>query len=139
MRAFLRFLVIGVTAALMALLAAGCGSDDDAALPGVALPGDFPTGEVGLLDGTVLSASGDAAQGWSVTIQGRSNEGNALDRAVETLLDDGFEESSRATEDGERVVILSKDTDGALYWVSVGTISGAAGGPNSVFYQVSRD
>ena len=120
-------------------LVAGCSSDSDDGPGGVSLPKGFPRSEVPLLtDGTVLNVSGDTDDGWSVTLQGPGAEGNALDAAVKKLKDAGYTESQRTTDAGRRVVLLSKKADGHVFWVQVGTIAGAAGGPNALFYQITR-
>ena len=116
---------------------AGCGGSEEETKPGVALPADFPHDDIPLIDGTVLAASGDRGEGWAITVQGPSNEGNALDAAVTKLTGAGFAEDQRTTQGGQRVVILSKKVDQTTYWTQVGSTSGAAGGPNSVFYQVN--
>ncbi|MBD1319848.1 hypothetical protein [Gordonia hankookensis] len=122
-----------------ALLMTGCGSDGDDAPDGAALPKDFPTGQVPLVDGTVLTADGTRADGWSVTVQGGRDSGNVLENAVTSLTDAGFTESQRSSDGGQKVVILSAEKAGATYWVQVGTAAGAAGGGASVFYQISVD
>lgn len=125
-------------------LVAGCSSDSDDGPGGVSLPKGFPRSEVPLLtDGTVLNVSGDEDDGWSVTLQGPGAEGNALDAAVKKLKDAGYTESQRTTDAGRRVVLLSKNADkdksrGHMFWVQVGTIAGAAGGPNALFYQITK-
>lgn len=129
--------------ALLVVLLSGCGSTDPDGLSGdVALPADFPTKAVPLLDGRLIQATGTRADGWSLTIQGEYNQtgqqANVLDAAVEKLTKDGYAESSRTDESGTRTVILSKKHDGKTYWVTVGSSPRAAGGPNSVFYQVNE-
>ncbi|WP_124708750.1 hypothetical protein [Gordonia insulae] len=125
-----------VMVAGVALLAA-CGGGEDDATTGTQLPEDFPTQQVPLVEGTVLTADGSRADGWSVTVQGSPDVGNVLDAAVTTLTDAGFTESQRSSDGGQRVVVLSADKGGTTYWVQVGTTAGAAGGGSSVFYQVS--
>lgn len=122
----------------MMLLVGACGDDSSKGdgLDTVALPSDFPGDAVPLLDGRVLTASGTRADGWSVTVQGRSDVGNALDVSVKKLTDVGYTESSRTSEGGGRVAMLSKKDGNTTYWVQVGVTPRAAGGPNSVFYQV---
>ena len=127
-------LVAGI--ALIALLAACSGVEEDRP-PGAALPQDFPVAQVPLVEGTVLTADGTRADGWAGTVQGAAGAGNILDAAVSTLTDAGFTESQRTTEGGQRVVVLSATKDATDYWVQVGSTPGAAGGPGSVFYQVS--
>ncbi|NMO04176.1 hypothetical protein HH308_23445 [Gordonia sp. TBRC 11910] len=125
------------------LFVSGCGGGDSSSkgdgLDVVALPSDFPTSDVPLLDGRVLTANGTKADGWSITVQGKSDVGNALDAAVRKLTDAGFTESSRTTEGGQRVVMLSHKDGSTTYWVQVGATPQAAGGPNSVFYQVDSE
>ncbi|WP_419217225.1 hypothetical protein [Gordonia sp. CPCC 205333] len=124
------------------LLFSGCGGDDTTSSDGldvVALPGDFPADQVPLLDGRVLTANGTRADGWSITVQGKSDVGNALDAAVKKLTESGFTESSRTAEGGQRVVMLSRKDAGTTYWAQVGATPQAAGGPNSVFYQVNAE
>lgn len=124
------------------VLVSGCGGDDTRSTDGldsVALPSDFPTGQVPLLDGRVLTANGTRADGWSVTVQGRPDVGNALDAAVKKLTSAGYAESSRTTEGGQRVVMLSRKDGATTYWVQVGATPQAAGGPNSVFFQVDAE
>ncbi|MCP2175336.1 hypothetical protein LX13_001143 [Williamsia maris] len=133
-------------AAVLAVLAlfvlAGCGSDDSSpAEPsgpsGVALPDDFPTDQIPLIGGAVLSAGGSADEGWNLTVQGPADTTAALDSAVKTLTDGGFREVQRTTDGGNQVVVVTATKVGKTYTVEVGSVSGAAGGPNSVFYQVS--
>ncbi|GAC70058.1 hypothetical protein [Gordonia soli] len=122
---------------VMAALLAGCGGGDREAPPGAALPGDYPLASVPLLTGTVLTANGSRADGWSVTVQGNREVGDPLDAAVRTLTDAGFTESQRTSDAGQTVVILSGGPKNQTYWVQVGTTPRAAGGPMSVFYQVN--
>ncbi|MCH5644068.1 MULTISPECIES: hypothetical protein [unclassified Gordonia (in: high G+C Gram-positive bacteria)] len=129
-------LAIAAMATAIGVLGA-CGTAEESAPDGVALPGDFPKDQVPLLDGTVLSASGTQEQGWTVTIQGPANGGNQLDVAVKKLTDDGYVESSRNSVGGQMVVILSADKDGTKYVVTVGTSPQAAAGASSVIYQVT--
>ncbi len=133
-------------AAALAVLAlfvlAGCGSDDSSpAQPsgpsGVALPDDFPTDQVPLISGAVLSAGGSADEGWNLTVQGPADTTAALDSAVKTLTGGGFKEVQKTTDGGNQVVVLTASKVGKTYTVEVGSVAGAAGGPNSVFYQVS--
>ncbi len=132
-----------VLAVLALFVLAGCGSDDDSAPAptggpsGVALPKDFPTDSVPLIGGAVLSAGGSADEGWNVTVQGPANATAALDSAVKTLVDGGFKEVQRTTDGGNQVVVATAAKAGKTYTVEVGSVAGAAGGPNSVFYQVS--
>ncbi|GAB17582.1 hypothetical protein GOEFS_036_00210 [Gordonia effusa NBRC 100432] len=136
-----------LTACLLAalsclLLLSGCGGDDTKSSDGldvVALPSDFPADQIPLLDGRVLTANGTRADGWSITVQGKSDVGNALDAAVKKLTESGFTESSRTTEGGQHVVMLSRKDGDTTYWAQVGATPQAAGGPNSVFYQVNAE
>ncbi|MFW0783183.1 hypothetical protein AAFP35_01560 [Gordonia sp. CPCC 206044] len=122
---------------VMTVLVAACGTAQDDPPRGADLPKDFPVEQVPIVDGTVLSADGNRADGWSVTVQGAREDGNVLDAAVKTLTDDGYTESQRSGDGGQQVVILSAAKGGTTYWVQVGTAAGAAGGGASVFYQVS--
>ncbi|GAA1457631.1 hypothetical protein GCM10009619_11680 [Williamsia maris] len=129
-------------AVLALFVLAGCGSDDSSpAEPsgpsGVALPDDFPTDQIPLIGGAVLSAGGSADEGWNLTVQGPADTTAALDSAVKTLTDGGFREVQRTTDGGNQVVVVTATKVGKTYTVEVGSVSGAAGGPNSVFYQVS--
>lgn len=118
-------------------LATACGSDENQAPPGAALPKDFPTEQVPLVTGTVLSADGTRTDGWSVTMQAGPDQGNAVDAAVSTLTKNGYTESQRTETGAQKTVLLSGDKDGTTYWVQVGSTPGAAGGGSSVFYQVT--
>ncbi|WP_161926105.1 hypothetical protein [Gordonia crocea] len=130
-------LFVAVIAALTGFLGA-CGDSGQAGLTGdVSLPSDFPTGEVPLLDGRLIQATGTKPDGWSLTIQGTATGTNVLDAAVEKLTKSGFTESSRTEAGGTRTVILSSKKGRDTYWVTVGSSPRAAGGPNSVFYQVT--
>lgn len=133
-----------VVAAMIAavLLVSGCGSDDAAppqtSATGVALPADFPTAEVPLIAGaTVLSAGGSADEGFNVTVQGPANTTAALDTAVKALTSNGFREVQRTIDGGNKVVVVTASKAGKNYTVEVGSVAGAAGGANSVFYQIS--
>ncbi|GAB08452.1 hypothetical protein GOARA_012_00020 [Gordonia araii NBRC 100433] len=120
-------------------LVGACGSSESGPTGDVALPADFPAKDVPLLDGRLIQASGSRADGWSLTVQGQLGGPNVLDAAVETLTEAGFTESSRTEEGGTRTVILSAKKGDETYWVTVGSSPRAAGGPNSVFYQVNVD
>lgn len=134
-----RLLVLIVSFLIVGGSMAGCSSDGEDGPGGMSLPQDFPRSQVPLLtDGTVLTVSGDENDGWSITLQGPGAEGNALDAAVTKLTDAGFTESQRTTDAGRRVVLLSKTSGSDSFWVQVGTIAGAAGGPNALFYQVTK-
>ncbi|MYR07093.1 hypothetical protein GTV32_12590 [Gordonia sp. SID5947] len=139
MMRFYRLSTLLAVVVAAAVLLSGCGSDEDAAPAGAALPKDFPAAQVPLVEGTVLTADGTRADGWSVTVQGGRDSGNVLENAVTTLTDAGFAESQRSADGGQKVVILSAKKGSATYWVQVGTTAGAAGGGSSVFYQVSVD
>lgn len=132
-------LLCALMSSLLVLTACGADTSTNDGMDTVALPADFPRDAVPLLDGTVLAATGTAKDGWSITVQGKPDAGNALDAAVAKLTDAGFTESSRTNEGGQRAVMASKKTDGTTYWVSVGSSRQAAGGPNSVFYQVNAE
>ncbi|GAA2056247.1 hypothetical protein GCM10009722_13510 [Williamsia deligens] len=133
--------VIAVLAVCGLLGACGSGSDSPAG-PGspsaLALPSDFPKDDVPVLDGPLLSAGGTADEGWNLTVQGPATATTALDDAVGDLTKAGYKEVQRTTEGGNKVVVLSATKSGTLYTVEVGSVAGAAGGGNSVFYQVSR-
>ncbi|MDL9946695.1 hypothetical protein QSJ19_14065 [Gordonia sp. ABSL11-1] len=137
MNRFVRLSTLCVAVLAGIALLAGCGGGDEDRQDGAALPKDFPAAQVPLVEGAVLSADGTRADGWSATVQGSREAGNVLDAAVTTLTDAGFTESSRSSDGGQRVVILSAKKGGTTYWVQVGTAAGAAGGGQSVFYQVS--
>ncbi|ALG83566.1 hypothetical protein [Gordonia phthalatica] len=129
-----------LTAVLIILCAgvvlAACGSDDEPASDGVALPGDFPS-QVQLVDGAVLTASGSSPK-WQVTVQARASDGDPLTAAVTKLTDAGFEESSRVDEAAAKSVLLSKDQDGGKQlWVNVGLSADASASRSTVIYQVS--
>ncbi|MDL9936988.1 hypothetical protein QSJ18_09570 [Gordonia sp. ABSL1-1] len=115
----------------------GCGTAEESAPPGAPLPADFPTSEVPLIDGTVLSATGDADHGWIVTMQGPANGGNQLDAAVTKLTDDGYEVNSRDDAGAERTATLTARKGDTTFTVVVGVSPQAAGGTASVIYQVS--
>ncbi len=121
---------------------AGCGSDDSTPArqsgpSGVALPTDFPAEQIPLIGGAVLSAGGSAQEGWNLTVQGPADVTAALDTAVRSLTSGGFKEVQRSTDGGNQVVVVTGRKAGKTYTVEVGSVAGAAGGPNSVFYQVS--
>ena len=127
-------------AATIALLLAGCSGNSDTTRDG--LPKDFPSAQVPLADGAVISAEGKAGDGgkgkqWAITIQAPANAGNPLDGAVTKLTDAGYTESGRQSTEGQTVVTLSANKGGTTYWVTVGTTPVAATGGTSVFYQVS--
>lgn len=137
----LRRAVLGILAVLalaMTLVVGGCDSSESPGPTGdVAMPADFPKKDLPLLDGRLIQATGNAADGWSLTIQGQAGGPNVLDSAVQTLTKAGYTESSRTEEGGTRTVILSAKKGDRTYWVTVGSSPRAAGGPNSVFYQVN--
>ena len=130
-----------VCAILVILLIGGgaltaCGNDESDP-SGTSLPADFPSDDVPLVDGTVLSASGEG-DSWRVTIQGSAADGNPLANATKLLEDDGFEESSRAGDTANQTVLLSKSVDSGTLWVRVGVSADAAGGGSTAFYEVTR-
>ncbi len=138
MRRFVRLCGVLCVALVSALLIAGCSDGGQTSAPtGAALPSDFPSSQVPLVDGTVLTADGNAKDGWGVTVQGTQNGGNVLDAAVKKLTDAGFAESQRTDTGGQAVAVLSGDKDGKTYWVQVGRTTGAAAGGASVFYVVT--
>ncbi|GAB2640699.1 hypothetical protein GCM10027169_05900 [Gordonia jinhuaensis] len=140
----------GVAAAAMVVIGAGalagCGGGGDkssaasssAQIAGAPIPADFPREDVPLLDGLVQSAGGDAADGWNFTIQGDAGSGNALANSEKKLEAAGYTRNSSATQGGAKVDTYTRKRDGVTYYVSVGATPNAAGGPNSVFYQVSK-
>ena len=136
MSRLVRFTVVLLTCAL-ALVIGGCSAEKDSGLKGVALPSDFPTDQVPLIDGTVLSASGAAGKGWSVTVQAPASDPNVLDSAVKKLTDAGYTESQRTSQNGQSVVVLTADKSGTTYWVSAGVTPAAASGGSSVFYTIT--
>ncbi|SIR93705.1 hypothetical protein [Williamsia sterculiae] len=134
--------VVGVLVAMLAVvLVAGCGAGSDKPGPssgsGVTIPADLPTGDIPLIDGTVLAAGGSKANGWNLTIQARSGSKDALDAAVGTLTAAGYTESSRSGTSGARVVLLDGTKKGTHYFVQVGAAPTATGGANSVYYEIS--
>ncbi|MFT4088156.1 MAG: hypothetical protein QM658_13600 [Gordonia sp. (in: high G+C Gram-positive bacteria)] len=123
-------------AALSVLVGCGGGDDDAPKRQGVALPADFPTDQVPMIDGAVMAADKKAGV-WTVTIQARADQGNALDSAVVKLTDAGYTESSRTDNPGERAVMLSKEVDGKTYWVNVGISATSPAGAGAVIYIVT--
>ncbi|WP_045821678.1 hypothetical protein [Williamsia herbipolensis] len=126
-----------------AVLLAGCGSGsssqaDSSTAGALQLPADFPRADVPLIEGALLSAGGSAGEGWNLTVQGSSTITAALDAGVKKLTDAGYREVQRSTDGGNQVVVLTSTRSSTTYTVEVGSVAGAAGGPNSVFYQVSR-
>lgn len=137
MTRFVRLIAL-VGAAVLTLAILGACSDDQPSKPaGAALPADFPTSQVPLVDGTVLTAEGNAKDGWGVTVQATQRGGNVLDDAVKKLIDAGYTESQRTNAGGSSVVVLSSGGGGQTYWVQVGRTTGAAAGGASVFYMVT--
>ncbi|GEE01361.1 hypothetical protein nbrc107696_18070 [Gordonia spumicola] len=135
--------VLRVCAALLVLVLGGvaltaCGDDDKGSdRPGVALPSDFPSDDVPLVDGALLSASGRDGV-WRLTVQGSAADGNALVNATKKLTDEGFTESDRTGDASNQTVTLSKSVDGGTLWVSVGVSADASAGPSTLFYQVTK-
>ncbi|MGV9709278.1 hypothetical protein ACWDTI_01250 [Gordonia sp. NPDC003424] len=127
--------LVGVLAILGFLT--GCGGDETPAPPGATLPKDFPTEQVPLVSGVVLTADGTRADGWSITVQASGEAGNGVDAAVRTLTKNGYTESQRTETGAQKTILLSADKNGTTYWVQVGSTPGAAGGGSSVFYQVT--
>ncbi len=132
-----RLLVLFAAIALAGWVLTGCGDEEQAGPDGVPLPSDFPVSQVPLIDGHVLSASGNRSDGWEVTVQGPANAGNQLDAATKKLTEAGFTESHRSSEGGQSVAVLSGTKEGTTYWVQVGASPQAAGGGSSVFYLVN--
>ncbi|MGU3292983.1 hypothetical protein [Williamsia sp. M5A3_1d] len=123
---------------------AGCGSGsssqaESSTTGALQLPADFPRSDVPLIDGALLSAGGSADEGWNLTVQGSSTIAAALDAGVKKLTDAGYREVQRTTDGGNQVVVLTSTRSSTTYTVEVGSVAGAAGGPNSVFYQVSKN
>lgn len=133
----LRAALVAAVVTVLAAALVGCSSDVSQAPDGVALPGDFPTEQVPLIDGTVVSATGTRKDGWSLTVQGPSNGGNQLDAAVKKLTDAGYQESQRTSDGGQSVVVLSAEKDSTTYWVQAGVTPQAAAGGAAVFYLVN--
>ncbi len=135
-------LIAAVAVALCGLLGAcgsGSGSPSGSTGPSaLSLPSDFPKADVPVLDGPLLSAGGTADEGWNLTVQGPANATTALDDAVADLMKAGYAEQQRTTDGGNKVVVLTATKSGTRYTVEVGAVAGAAGGGNSVFYQVTR-
>ncbi|NDK92326.1 hypothetical protein GYA93_22600 [Gordonia desulfuricans] len=131
-----RFVRLGalLTALVVTVLLAGCSSGGDDRRAG--LPADFPAEQVPLVDGQIIASAGSGDQ-WTLTVQAPANAGNPLDGAVRKLTDDGYQENGRDTAGGQTVVRLSSTKDQRTYWVTVGVSPVAAGGPTSLFYQVS--
>lgn len=135
-------LIAALAVALCGLLGAcgsGSGSPSESAGPSaLSLPSDFPKSDVPVLDGPLLSAGGTADEGWNLTVQGPANATTALDDAVADLTKAGYAEQQRTTDGGNKVVVLTATKSGTRYTVEVGAVAGAAGGGNSVFYQVTK-
>ncbi|MFT4127900.1 MAG: hypothetical protein QM662_16945 [Gordonia sp. (in: high G+C Gram-positive bacteria)] len=127
----LRLVICGVA---VVLACAACADADPPTRAG--LPENFPAAQVPLIDGTVLRADGDSQQ-WIVTVQAGAGSGNPLDAAVRALTAAGYAETGRTRTDGQRTVTLWATKDATRYVVTVGVTTGAAGGGQSVFYQVS--
>lgn len=123
-----------VVATVLMLFAAGCSDDAPAQREG--LPKDFPSSQVPLIDGHVISGDGTTDE-WNVVVQAPANAGNPIDKAVRALTDAGYQEDGRDSVGGQTVVRLSASKDGKTYWVTVGITSQAAAGGTSVFYHIS--
>jgi hypothetical protein len=124
---------------LLGACGSGSGSPSESTGPSaLSLPSDFPRSDVPVLDGPLLSAGGTADEGWNLTVQGPANATTALDDAVRDLTRAGYAEQQRTTDGGNKVVVLTATKSGTRYTVEVGAVAGAAGGGNSVFYQVTR-
>ncbi|WP_132992351.1 hypothetical protein [Gordonia zhaorongruii] len=137
MNALLRVCAALLIAVVGAFALTACGGEEEPDRPGVDLPAGFPTDDVPLIDGAVMAGSGDD-KGWRVTIQASAADGNALENAVKKLVDSGFEESSRAGDNAQRTVLLTKNSDPSTYWVNIGISADAAAGGSSIFYNVTR-
>ncbi|MFC0314355.1 hypothetical protein ACFQNE_12775 [Gordonia phosphorivorans] len=136
MRPLQRVLVAIVTAVLTLLAVTGCGGDDAPSTEGAALPKDFPTAQVPLVDGTVLTADGETSE-WQVTVQVRADAGDPFTTAVDELVEAGYAESSRTETDREKSVLLSKEVDGKTYWVTVGLSAASSTAASTVMYSVT--
>ncbi|MCF8609498.1 hypothetical protein L5G28_04895 [Gordonia sp. HY285] len=136
MKSFFRVCAILVIVLLGGVALGACG-DDDSAESGQSLPADFPSDDVPMVEGNVLSATGEG-DSWRVTIQGNAADGNPLANATKLLEDDGYEESSRAGDAANQTVLLFKAVDGRTLWVRVGVSADAAGGGSTAFYEVMR-
>ncbi|EGD55001.1 hypothetical protein [Gordonia neofelifaecis] len=136
MKDFRRLLAAALIMVCASTFLMACGSDDEPTRPGVALPSDFPESDVPLVDGAVLTASGESPK-WQVTVQAKASDGNALTNAVTELTDAGFEESSRVDDPQSKSVLLSKDVDGKQIWVNVGSSPTASAGASTLIYQVT--
>lgn len=137
MKALFRVCIVLTIALLGGVVLAACGGDDAPDRPGESLPAGFPVDDVPLVDGAVLSPSGDD-QSWRFSIQANAAEGNPLTAATKKLEDAGYEESSRAGDPANQTVTLWKDVGDDTLWVSVGVSADASGGGSSLFYQVER-
>ncbi|MFM9377046.1 hypothetical protein [Gordonia sp. VNK21] len=136
---FSRRSLLALLTALLAIVAlAGCSDEAESSRPGAALPKDFPTAQVPMIDGAVLDASGGDSS-WQVMIQAQASDGNAFTNAVSTLTDAGYTESSRTDNDRERSVLLSKRDGEHTYWVNVGISATSSGTANSILYAVTRE
>ncbi|MFT3716713.1 MAG: hypothetical protein QM774_12445 [Gordonia sp. (in: high G+C Gram-positive bacteria)] len=122
--------------ALVLAGAVACAGDKDAGRGGVPLPKDFPSQQVPLIDGAVLSADGSSPT-WSVTVQAQGADGNAYQNAVKALTDAGYTESSRTENPQEHSVLLYKEDDRKTYWVNVGVSATAAAATTSIIYSVN--
>ncbi|WOC12691.1 hypothetical protein [Gordonia sp. MP11Mi] len=136
MKSLFRICAILVIVLLGGVALSACG-DDSSDGSGQSLPADFPSDDVPLVEGNILSASGEG-DSWRVTIQGNAADGNPLANATKLLEDDGYEESSRAGDAANQTVLLSKSVDGGTLWVRVGVSADAAGGGATAFYEVMR-
>ncbi|MEP9391807.1 hypothetical protein ABLE92_13135 [Gordonia sp. VNQ95] len=133
LNAVVRVLAAMLVISVATVLIAACGGDAPTR-PG--LPADFPTAQVPLVDGQVLTADGSKDH-WTVTVQAPANQGNPIEGAVTKLTDAGFTEEGRESDSGQTVVRMSGTKDGTTYWVTLGITPAAAAGATSVFYQVS--
>ncbi|MGC4933359.1 hypothetical protein ACLQ3C_06720 [Gordonia sp. DT30] len=123
-----------IVATVLTLLLSGCSDDAPARRAGV--PADFPSEQVPMIDGQVISGDGSKDE-WNVVVQAPANAGNPIDKAVRALTDVGYTEEGRTTEGGQAVVRLSASKDGKTYFVTLGITPQAAAGVTSVFYHVS--
>ncbi|MCK0438747.1 hypothetical protein MUG78_04515 [Gordonia alkaliphila] len=128
------FAILAVVVALVAVT--GCGGDDAPATEGAALPKDFPTAQVPLVQGAILTADGTSPE-WQVTVQAYADVGDPFTAAVDTLTEAGYAESSRTETDRERSVLLSKEVDGKTYWVTVGQSAASSTAGSTVMYSIT--
>lgn len=134
-----RRLLIPLLLALLALCGtAACASEEAPQREGMALPVGFPSGQVPMIDGAVIAATGNGENTWQVTIQAPATEGNAFTNAVDAMTAGGYTESSREENDAVRLVVLEKQDGDRRYVVTVSISSMSATARTSVIYLVNR-